>query len=175
MGSRVGTSRAADGRLCAPSRALLDTLRRRLALRRQDGQGLVEFSLALVPLLLILLGVAQFGLAWNRKNDAVHLANEAVRMAVVCGFDTTSGGCNSNPNTFICTNVIVPEAHSDGIRTGSITVPTGSPPNAATATVSSVSVPKIAPLVPNVTGNTVGGTASMPFEATLSTTVTCTF
>jgi hypothetical protein len=172
--SRFGTSQAGDECPFALLRGLLHALRRRLPLLQEEGQGLVEFAVAAVPLLIILLGAAQYGMAWNRKNDAVHLANEAVRMAVVCGNDLSAGGCASNPQTFIC-NVVVPEAHSDGIHSGSVTIPAGQAPNAATATIANISVPKLAPIVSNVVGNVVNGTASMQFESSLRSGVTCTF
>jgi Flp pilus assembly protein TadG len=55
----------------------------RLPVRREDGQALVEFALVLIPLVLLLFGTIEFGRAWNTKNLAVHLANEAARMAAV--------------------------------------------------------------------------------------------
>lgn len=49
----------------------------------EDGQALVEFALILPLLLLILFGIAQFGLAYNVTNDDTHLANEIARFAAV--------------------------------------------------------------------------------------------
>jgi Flp pilus assembly protein TadG len=69
---------------------------RRLDLRREDGQALVEFTLVLVPLLLILFGALEFGRAWNNKNDAVHIANEAARM--VAANNLTPANCTSLRN-----------------------------------------------------------------------------
>jgi Flp pilus assembly protein TadG len=64
-------------------RQLVAVIRLRLPLREQRGQAMVEFALVSAPLFIILFGVMQFGMAWNRENDAVHLANEAVRKAAV--------------------------------------------------------------------------------------------
>lgn len=52
-------------------------------LRSQDGQTLVEFALILPILLLIILGVFDFGTAYNYQNDMSQLANEAARYASV--------------------------------------------------------------------------------------------
>jgi Flp pilus assembly protein TadG len=52
-------------------------------LAKQDGQAIVEFALVLPILLIVILGIVDFGIAYNYKNDETHLANEAVRFAVV--------------------------------------------------------------------------------------------
>ena len=55
----------------------------RRAARAEEGQALVEFALILLPLLLVLFGIVQFGLAINSTNDETHIANEVARYAVV--------------------------------------------------------------------------------------------
>jgi Flp pilus assembly protein TadG len=50
---------------------------------REDGVALVEFALVLPLLLLLVLGVIDFGKAFNYKNDETHLANQAARYAAV--------------------------------------------------------------------------------------------
>ncbi|MEA2217706.1 MAG: hypothetical protein QOJ35_332 [Solirubrobacteraceae bacterium] len=59
------------------------------AAKRDDGAVLVEFALVLVPLLLLLIGMLQFGLALNAKIDETHLTAEGARYAAV----------NQNPGT----------------------------------------------------------------------------
>jgi Flp pilus assembly protein TadG len=59
----------------------------------QEGIALVEFALVLPLLLLLVLGVIDFGKAFNYKNDETHLANQAGRYAAVnactaCGAQT---------------------------------------------------------------------------------------
>jgi Flp pilus assembly protein TadG len=49
----------------------------------ESGQALVEFALVLPILLLLVVGVAKFGLALNSANDETHLANEVARYASV--------------------------------------------------------------------------------------------
>src|SRR6266550_4310535 len=47
------------------------------------GVALVEFALVLPLILLLLLGMIDFGKAFNYWNDETHLANEAARFAAV--------------------------------------------------------------------------------------------
>jgi hypothetical protein len=47
------------------------------------GQALVEFALILPIFVLLLLGVVDFGRAFNYKNDMTSLANQAARFAEV--------------------------------------------------------------------------------------------
>jgi Flp pilus assembly protein TadG len=76
------------GRLCRRARALL---------RPERGQALVEFAVIVPVLLLILLGIIDFGRAVNNWNDLTHVANLAARYAAV-GTLPTSGKCPNEPN-----------------------------------------------------------------------------
>jgi Flp pilus assembly protein TadG len=58
-------------------------------LARHDGVAMVEFALVLPLLLMLALGVMDFGKAFNYWIDETHLSNEAARWAVV----------NSNPGS----------------------------------------------------------------------------
>jgi Flp pilus assembly protein TadG len=55
----------------------------RQSLSRERGQALVEFALVLPLLLLVVLGIADFGRALGYKDDMTHLANAAARYAAV--------------------------------------------------------------------------------------------
>jgi hypothetical protein len=64
----------------------LSTLRKvvaRVEWRREDGQGLVEFALILMPLLLIVVGTVQLGVAISFWHDQQRLAQQGARVAVV--------------------------------------------------------------------------------------------
>lgn len=54
-------------------------------LRREKGQSLVEFALVVPLLLLLVIGIAEFGRAWMTRNILVGAAREAVRIAAVTG------------------------------------------------------------------------------------------
>jgi Flp pilus assembly protein TadG len=49
----------------------------------REGQGLVEFALVVPLLLLLLLGIAEFGRAWMTRNILTGATREAVRVAAV--------------------------------------------------------------------------------------------
>lgn len=60
--------------------------RRRPTVRRllnDKGQSLAELALALPILMAIVIGIFEFGRAWNVRQTVTHAAREAARMAVI--------------------------------------------------------------------------------------------
>ena len=67
-------------------------LRPRLRARRrprtaENGQSLVEFSLVLMPLFLILLGIIQFGFIFNTYVTMTSAARDAARLGTIYEYD----------------------------------------------------------------------------------------
>src|SRR3954454_12012785 len=60
-----------------------------MPIRDESGTALVEFAFVLPLLLVLLLGIVDFGRAFNYWIDTTHLANVAARYAAV----------NKNPGT----------------------------------------------------------------------------
>ena len=58
---------------------------RRIAPRSESGQALVEFALVAPLVLLLLLGVVQFGIAFNESITVADAARAGSRAAVVAG------------------------------------------------------------------------------------------
>ena len=58
-------------------------------LRNTRGQALVEFALLLPLVMLILIGIVEFGRAWQAKQTLTDAAREGARLAVV-GDDTVT-------------------------------------------------------------------------------------
>jgi Flp pilus assembly protein TadG len=75
-------------------------MKRRLTDAR--GVALTELALVLPLLLLLLLGMLDFGKAFNEWIDETHLANDGARLAAV-GYPAVVGACDgstaANPNT----------------------------------------------------------------------------
>jgi len=71
-------------------------------LRKERGTALVELALVLPLLMVLLLGMVDFGKAFNAWIDETHLANEAARLAAVnytpAGGWTADGCTDPNPN-----------------------------------------------------------------------------
>jgi Flp pilus assembly protein TadG len=61
----------------------MGTKRIRKTRNGEKGQNLVEFALVIPLLLLLVIGIAEFGRAWMTKNILTGAAREAVRLAVV--------------------------------------------------------------------------------------------
>jgi Flp pilus assembly protein TadG len=59
-------------------------------LRRDSGQSLIDFGFALPVLLLLILGLFDFGRGIFYWLDATHVANEGARLAAVAGPSQTS-------------------------------------------------------------------------------------
>lgn len=57
--------------------------------KREQGQSLVEFALVLPVLMLILLGIVEFGWMFNAKITLTSAAREAARVYAIHGKDTT--------------------------------------------------------------------------------------
>jgi len=72
-------------------RVQLLTLRRsrRRPASAQRGQSLVEFSLVVMPLFLILLGIIQFGFIFNTYVTMTNAARDAARLGTVYVYDRT--------------------------------------------------------------------------------------
>ena len=71
---------------------------------RESGQAMVEFALILFPLLLIVAGIIQFGIALNYWLDMQRIANQGARWAAVnCTRSATTppsyNPCNPNLQT----------------------------------------------------------------------------
>ena len=122
--------------------------------RRQDesGQAMVEFALILFPLLLIVVGIIQFGIGLNYWLDMQRIANQGARFAVVNDWPGcppsaatyANGGCTTTPScTSVNTNTTLQQelfcsAMSVGLRdslTVSICYPDDGDPNTGLGTV----------------------------------------
>jgi len=66
----------------------------------QDGQDLVEFAIVLPVLLLLILGIIEFGVLVLDYNTISNAAREGARYGIVHPLTTDSGDCVSpGPNT----------------------------------------------------------------------------
>lgn len=62
-------------------------MKRLTRIRQEDGQGVVEFGLAIPLVLIMLLGILEFGWLFNAKITLTSAAREGARVAVVSTID----------------------------------------------------------------------------------------
>lgn len=122
---------------------------------RQDGQGLVEFALVLPILLLLLLGIVQFGLLFGTQLNIENASREGARLASVLGQTETSG----NPE-------ITARVHqaAGGLDTSKmvITITPSSPSSRLVGTPITVTVVYSSPVfIPVVSDMVAGGVVSL--------------
>jgi Flp pilus assembly protein TadG len=98
-----------------------------------SGVALAELALVLPLLLVLLLGMLDFGKAFNEWIDETHLANDGARLAAV-GYPAVVGSCDgstaANPNTCL-TQYIRNGADITELKTGHGGGPYSSAQNAA--------------------------------------------
>jgi hypothetical protein len=83
--------------------------------RSSRGQSLVEFAIILPVIMLIVLGIIDFGRAYNYKNDVTSLANQAVRYAEVNDCPACGGTLIQN---YVPTTADSPELRNGGTGLG---------------------------------------------------------
>jgi Flp pilus assembly protein TadG len=89
------------------------TLRTRL--RSERGTALAELAIVIPLVMVLLLGMIDFGKAFNTWIDEQHLANEGARLAAV---NYAVGGC-SNSNTNVCLAQYIQQGADSGeLRSG---------------------------------------------------------
>lgn len=76
--------------------------------QRADGQALVEFALILIPLVIILFGIIQFGFLFGGQTGLVNAAREAARYAATlqAGNSTTTTGYAATTLTELTTKIL---------------------------------------------------------------------
>lgn len=72
--------------------------------RDDRGTALAELALVLPLLLVLIMGMVDFGKAFNEWIDETHLANEGARLAAV-GYLTADCATATNPNTCIARQI----------------------------------------------------------------------
>jgi Flp pilus assembly protein TadG len=99
-------------------------------LAAEDGVAAVEFALVVTLLLVIVIGIIEFGIAFSQLNVYTGAAREGARYAAVrCAPDTTTG----------CTNALI-AARVSSSAVG-YTIGPGSPTASTTCTTSNIGQP----------------------------------
>ncbi|WP_291642870.1 TadE/TadG family type IV pilus assembly protein [Clostridium sp.] len=87
------------------------------SLKNEKGQSLVEFSILLPILLLVLMGILEFGLMLNSYLTINNSAREGARLGIVAGSDSEISELITNISPTLDTeNLIINITPSDGSR-----------------------------------------------------------
>ncbi len=83
-------------------------------IKKEDGASAIEFALILPILVLMLLGIFQFGLAYNNYLAITHAAREGARMAAVGQFDQAAVAAQAYPVSPISVTISYPNGNAHG-------------------------------------------------------------
>jgi Flp pilus assembly protein TadG len=82
---------------------------------RQRGQALVEFAAVLLPALLIVVGIIQFGLIFGANVTLTNAAREAARAATIARYDVSPGITRADNDLDRCTAALDAARNSFGL------------------------------------------------------------
>lgn len=87
-------------------------------MKQDDGSSSIEFALILPVLVLLLLGIFQFGITYNNYLAITHAAREGARMAAVGQFDQATVTAQAYPvsPTAITVNYPNGDAHGETVE-----------------------------------------------------------
>ena len=110
------------------------TARLRLA-RSQRGAELIEFALVLPLLLLLVLGIVDFGFLFQRLEVVTNAAREGARLAVLGSYDTTDVQNRVNDYLLEGGVPVVPGNPTITVSSPTLNIPGASPVSAKTVEV----------------------------------------
>jgi Flp pilus assembly protein TadG len=87
------------------------TQKRNASFFNDRGQAVVEFALVLPFLLLLALGVVEFGRAWMTMNILTSAAREGARIAAIVGAEDPSDPKNPNPEVEQRVDLVLDAGH----------------------------------------------------------------
>jgi Flp pilus assembly protein TadG len=93
-----------------------DLITLRYCQARESGQAMVEFALILFPLLLLVAGIIQFGIALNYWLDMQRIANQGARWAAVNCTRSATTPPSYNPCSPNLQTTLKQQALSNGLR-----------------------------------------------------------
>lgn len=104
--------------------------------RSEDGAQLVEFALVLPLLLLVVLGIAEFGIIFQRYEVVTNAAREGARIAVLPGYLTPD--VEARVRTYVTQGRVPATLTNPNIVVANVSIPVGGgrpPINARRVTV----------------------------------------
>ena len=96
------------------------------ATRSRRGQAMVEFAAVLLPILLVVVGIIQFGLLLNANVTITNAAREGARAATIYEYSTAPGATRATNDLDRCTAARTAATQSFGLLSASSPSFTGS-------------------------------------------------
>ena len=91
--------------------------------RSEEGAQLVEFALVLPMLLLVMLGIAEFGFIFQRYEVVTNAAREGARMAVLPGYATSD--VEARVRVYVTEGRVPTTSTNPAIAVTDVTIPVG--------------------------------------------------
>ena len=88
-----------------------------------EAAQLVEFALVLPLLMLVMLGIAEFGFIFQRSEVVTNAAREGARMAVLPGY--TAADVDARVRVYLTQGRVPTTSTNPGIAVSDVTVPVG--------------------------------------------------
>lgn len=92
-------------------------------LKSERGAELIEFALVLPMLLVIVLGIVDFGFLFQRMQVMTNAAREGARIAVLQGYAITD--VQARARAFVQTGGVPTTATNPAVQVTNVTIPTG--------------------------------------------------
>jgi Flp pilus assembly protein TadG len=92
--------------------------------RSDEGAQLVEFALVLPLLLLVVLGIAEFGFIFQRYEVITNAAREGARMAVLPGYGD-NGVIATRVNAYVAAGQVPTTTTNPAVLVETISIPVG--------------------------------------------------
>ena len=109
-----------------PMQAAARIGRTRYATRSRRGQAMVEFAAVLLPILLVVVGIIQFGLLLNANVTITNAAREGARAATIYVYSTAPGATRATNDVARCTDARTAATQAFGLLSTSAPNFTGS-------------------------------------------------
>ena len=84
------------------------SIRMRFFLRERSGQNLVEFALVVVMLLLLVVGIVEFGRVWNLYQILANASREGARLASLPNGFTSAAAVTARVQDYLATGNVNP-------------------------------------------------------------------
>ena len=81
-------------------------MKKKMIIKNQKGAAIVEFAIVAPLLVLLVIGICEFGILWYNSQIIVNASREGARAGITRQADASSGGITAIVNNY-CTNRLI--------------------------------------------------------------------